>query len=396
MGLNTLFMHETTTVSSDISCDNHGAGSTAVEWSVRSALPSVSVSRSPVLKLTARADANLVTRAVVVDLCSGLGGISLAARQLGMSVAAGVDLTKDALRTFHHNFPEAVSIEGTVTGSKVIDQCSKAIISRRTPGAPLIVVSGPPCQGFSAAGPRDPKDKRNKVFLGVARMIAALDPDCALVENVQTLLAEQHEDRVSHFESHLNSAGYCVLPLKLNAKDYGVAQRRSRAFFLITKTPLDIEKVTSRFLALKQSEISASRALSGLPDALPRALDYDDENESAILPNHFAMRHSERVKEKIAAILPGTGPMSYRKLHPGRPANTLFSGHRAPPAHFLYPRSITVREAARLQGFPDDFRVYGSFANQMMQITNAVPPPLARVVLKVLTEFTGITLPDHV
>ena len=126
-----------------------------------------------------------IGRPVVVDLCSGLGGISLAARQLGMCIAAGVDLTKDALRTFNKNFPEAESIEGTVTGSKAIEECAKAIAARRTTGAPLIIVSGPPCQGFSAAGPRDPKDKRNKVFLGVARMIATLKPDCALVENVQ-------------------------------------------------------------------------------------------------------------------------------------------------------------------------------------------------------------------
>jgi len=333
---------------------------------------------------------------VVVDLCSGLGGISLAARQLGMRIAAGVDLTKDALRTFNKNFPEAESIEGTVTGSNAIEECSKAITARRTTGAPLIIVSGPPCQGFSAAGPRDPKDKRNKVFLGVARMIAALKPDCALVENVQMLLAEQHADRVNDFEVHLNRAGYYVLPIKLNAKDYGVAQRRSRAFFLITKAPLDAEKITNRFQSLRQDEISASRALAGLPDAPPRATDYSDESDSVILPNHFAMLHSEGVRAKIAAIAPGTGPMSYRKLHPDRPANTLFSGHRAPPAHFLYPRSITVREAARLQGFPDSFRVYGSFGNQMMQVTNAVPPPLARVVLKVLMEFTHITLPDHV
>ena len=102
-----------------------------------------------------------------------------------------------------------------------------------------------------------------------------------------------------------------------------------------------------------------------------------------------------RTKTEIAAIKPGTGPMSYRKLDPAKPANTLFSGHRAPPAHYAYPRSITVREAARLQGFPDDFRIYGSFANQMMQVTNAVPPPLARTVLQVIAEVTGVPTLKH-
>ena len=333
----------------------------------------------------------------VIDLCCGLGGLSLAARQTGMNIAAGVDLTEDALRTFERNFPEADPIEETVTGTKVVERCLEAIKQRQTASEPLIIVSGPPCQGFSAAGPRDPKDPRNKVLLGVARTIAALKPECALVENVQMLLADQHAERVCHFEKHLETAGYHVLPVKLNAKDYGVAQRRSRAFFLITKILLDADAVAHRFESLKQEEVSSSQALAGLPDAQARGIRYTDaDEESAIYPNHFAMRHSAAVRAKIAAIRPGTGPMSYRKLHPAKPANTLFSGHRAPPAHYLYPRSITVREAARLQGFPDDFRVYGSFANQMMQVTNAVPPPLARVVLSVITKSVGITLPSYV
>lgn len=119
--------------------------------------------------------------------------------------------------------------------------------------------------------------------------------------------------------------------------------------------------------------------------------DYDDEKDYASIANHMAMSHSQGVKDKIAAIMPGTGPMSYRRLHPTRPSNTLFSGHRAAPAHFSEPRSITVREAARLQGFPDDFRVYGAFSNQMEQVTNAVPPPLARAVISVLAQLAELS-----
>jgi DNA (cytosine-5)-methyltransferase 1 len=98
------------------------------------------------------------------------------------------------------------------------------------------------------------------------------------------------------------------------------------------------------------------------------------------------MRHSARVKRKIAALAPGTGPMSYRKLHPDKLARTLISGNRAPPAHHSQARSITAREAARLQGFPDTFVVRGSFASQMLHVTNAVPPPLARAALLALLQ----------
>jgi DNA (cytosine-5)-methyltransferase 1 len=145
----------------------------------------------------------------------------------------------------------------------------------------------------------------------------------------------------------------------------------------------------------KTKAVGTEDALRGLSKAKVRPDKYNDELDYGGFHNHLAMQHSESVMKKIAAIEPGTGPMSYRRLHPTRFSNTLFSGHRAPPAHFKEPRSITVREAARLQGFPDSFRVYGSFSKQMEQVTNAVPPPLAGVVLRVLMEFARIPLPQR-
>jgi DNA (cytosine-5)-methyltransferase 1 len=338
---------------------------------------------------------SFATTPAVIDLCCGLGGLSLAARELGMTIVAGVDIGGDAMRTFSRNFPSAATIKTTIGGSKSIAQCRAALAKHGRPKAPLVIISGPPCQGFSAAGTRNPKDKRNKVLLGVARAIRELRPHCAVVESVQTLLTEKHSARVRDFGQHLRNAGYHMLPVQLDAKDYGVSQKRERAFFLITPRPMNVERVAARFVELRQSEIPSSTRLGDLPPARTRGAKYSDEEDTLCPhPNHLAMRHSVSVKKKIAAIRPGSGPMSYRKLDPAKPANTLFSGHRAPPAHYAYPRSITVREAARLQGFPDDFRIYGSFANQMMQVTNAVPPPLTRTVLQVLAEFTG--LPIHV
>jgi DNA (cytosine-5)-methyltransferase 1 len=327
--------------------------------------------------------------AVAVDFCCGLGGLSLAARQLGMEVVAGVDTDRDALRTFAQNFPGAKAIEATISGKTAIEKCKMAIRSCRHREVPLVILSGPPCQGFSAAGSRDPKDKRNKTLLGVARAISSLQPHCALVENVQMLLTDKHRRRVRDFERHLHDAGYQVLPVELNAKDYSVPQKRHRAFFLVTRKKLDQAAVIRRFESLKQPEIPCAVSLDDLPIAKVRGETYSNA-EDLLRPttNHLAMRHSMAVRAKIATIAAGCGPMSYRKLDPTKPANTLFSGHRAPPAHYKYPRSITVREAARLQGFPDGFGICGSFANQMMQVTNAVPPPLARIVLQVLAEFT--------
>ncbi len=327
----------------------------------------------------------------VADLCSGMGGMALAARQLGMQIVVGVDSNATAVRTFSKNFPEAQSIEGSIRSSRIIDRCVPLLM--RPDGGPSVVISGPPCQGFSVAGSRDPFDPRNQILMAVARAIATLKPDCALVENVSTVLADKHAQRLKKFYELLIDQKYYVTSLVLNASDFGVAQRRRRAFFLVSHRQLEKQDVLDRLERLKQPSVTVQTAFQDLPSPRIRPDDYDDEKEYEGIHNHFAMQHSQRVIDKIAALVPGTGPMSYRRLCATRQSNTLFSGHRAPPAHFEDARSITVREAARLQGFPDNFRVYGSFANQMGQVTNAVPPPLARVVLGVLAELSGVLKP---
>jgi DNA (cytosine-5)-methyltransferase 1 len=338
------------------------------------------------------ANAGQCVSPLVVDLCCGMGGLSLAARSLGMRIVAGVDVSSDAARTFGKNFPEAEFVQGSVRSLKALRRCSELLKSSNGISAPSLVVSGPPCQGFSVAGSRDPVDPRNQILVAVARAITELGPHCALIENVSAVLTERHANRVSKFEGTLARGGYFVQKLLLDAVDFGVAQRRKRAFFLITRQELDKDQIQDRLVRLRQPESNVKAALVGLPTPKVRPDDYDDEEDSDGFPNHLAMRHSKRVINKIAALEPGTGPMSYRRLHPSLPAKTLFSGHRAPPAHFQQPRSITVREAARLQGFPDCFRIYGSFGNQMQQVTNAVPPPLARAVLHVLAELVGISV----
>lgn len=330
--------------------------------------------------------------AAVLDLCSGLGGLSLAAKNLGLHIVAGVDVNANALKTFSKNFPGAKTIQGNVRSKKVLEQCETLLESFKATGMPTVILSGPPCQGFSAAGSRNPADPRNQVLVAVARAISRLQPDCALIENVSMLLSSKHGDRVEKFERVLNDSGFYVTHIVLNASEFGVSQKRKRAFFLVTHLPFDEQDVIKRVESFKVSSVGAKKALRGLSKPKVRPDDYNDEYDYGSIHNHFAMRHCPRVKKKIAAIDPGTGPMSYRRLHPIRLSNTLFSGHRAPPAHFKEPRSITVREAARLQGFPDTFRVYGSFSNQMEQVTNAVPPPLAKAVLRVLVETAGLSI----
>lgn len=326
-----------------------------------------------------------------VDLCCGLGGLSLAAEQLG-KVVAGVDLNACALKTFSRNFPDAKAILGSVRSKSVMSLCRELLAKSRESENASVVVSGPPCQGFSVAGPRNPSDVRNQILVAVARAISDLQPTCALIENVSMVLANQHDDRLARLEKILSEGGYSVTSVLLDASEFGVSQRRKRAFFLVTRTPVRKEAILQKLEKYKCPAKGTQDVLNDLPKALIRPNDYDDEIDYGGVANHIAMQHSQRVIDKISKIAPGTGPMSYRRLHPTRPSNTLFSGHRAPPAHYHEARSITVREAARLQGFPDDFRIYGSFANQMGQVTNAVPPPLAAAVLNVLLDLSQINI----
>jgi DNA (cytosine-5)-methyltransferase 1 len=227
----------------------------------------------------------------------------------------------------------------------------------------------------------------------VARTIVDLQPSCALIENVPMILSSDHETRLSRVVRTFKNGGYNVCSTTLDASEFGVAQRRKRVFFFVTREVIYSSELQRQLSLRKQPPVTVSEALRGIPSPPIRPNNYDDESCYGAFFNHFAMRHSEKVIKKIAAISPGKGPMSYRRLHPEQAANTLFSGNRAPPAHFLEPRSITVREAARLQGFPDTFRVFGTFGNQMRQVTNAVPPPMAKVALEVLLELIGVQLP---
>lgn len=314
----------------------------------------------------------------VIDLCCGLGGISYAARELGCEILAGIDQSATAIASFRKNFPTATTITASVTAQSTIERCNslvKGVSTRKS----TLVVSGPPCQGFSVAGARAQRDPRNRVLMAVGNAIVRLNPDAALVENVAALLATRHRSYLGRFLRKLKGAGYKVVILKLDAADFGVPQVRQRMFCFAAKIEISEVTLAAALQMFHCDAPSVREAFAGL--GRPRIYAGPRKHQTARIPNHVAMRHSQQVKDKIAQIPPGEGPMSYRKLHPNRPSRTLISGNRAPPAHYSQPRSITAREAARLQGFPDTLNIEGSFANQLLHVTNAVPLPLARAAL---------------
>lgn len=314
----------------------------------------------------------------LIDICCGLGGLSLAGSQLGLNVLGGVDLSDSALATFIANFPDSATIRGCVTKPSVI-QAACELIRKKTTADRTLLVSGPPCQGFSSAGPRQEDDARNQILGAVADAVAEIRPFCAIIENVSTLLSVKHRHTLNQFRKKLEAAGYYVTILELNAADFGVPQRRYRMFCFASRCKISEDRLKLELDKFKRAETVVSQAFKGLPTPIIYA--GPDSLANAIPSSHVAMRHSDEVRRKIESIPIGKGPMSYRKLDPNKVARTLVSGNRAPPAHYAEPRSITPREAARLQGFPDDFRFECVFSRQLLHITNAVPPPLAKAAI---------------
>jgi DNA (cytosine-5)-methyltransferase 1 len=246
-------------------------------------------------------------------------------------------------------------------------------------------MAGPPCQGYSAAGRRRPDDLRNLLFREIVRLASELHPRFVVVENVRGIVNVQGVDFLGPLVNSLQSLGYHVTWYVLRACDFGIPQRRERLFVVarLDGTPAR-RPVPTHCTADRRScdcDLPATPTVVEALQDLP-ALGAGESAEH-LVPNASTMRHSPWVIAKIAAIQPGQGPRSYRRLRPDV-ATTLVAGHRALPVHPFLHRTISVREAARLQGFPDAYIFGGSRSSQPLQVANAVPPPMSRAVAATL------------
>jgi DNA (cytosine-5)-methyltransferase 1 len=306
----------------------------------------------------------LRTRPGVVDLCCGAGGFAWGFMQAGYEILLGVDTCAHALKTFAVNLPAAETLQLDITASQAAQKILEQLRRR-----PRVVIAGPPCQGFSRAGPRKPDDPRNKVLQSAVRIAVELQPDIIVLENVLYLRGPSFLKYLNGAVGLVRRAGYRHEYSVLNSAAFGVPQSRQRIVFIAAKggerdTLLRVHRDLEGRQAVSGMSVSAALADLLKPDACSSVC------------NHDRMAHAARVVSKIKKIKPGEGPLSYRKLHPDQLAPTLVCGHRALPCHYAVPRTITTREAARIQGFPDEFRFFGPKGSQMLRVANAVPPRL--------------------
>jgi DNA (cytosine-5)-methyltransferase 1 len=319
---------------------------------------------------------------VAIDLFAGAGGLSEGFRPEGFRVALAVDADRHAAQTYRANHP------GVPVAEKDIGELDARAIRDLAAGGTRIdvVMAGPPCQGYSAAGKRIPEDRKNFLFRQVGRLAEELGAEFVVMENVPGLNRVNGERFLRRIMDSLRRRGFSTGRHLLNAQDFGVPQRRRRYIFLARKRgsgPRPLAPAPNTWV--KHEPGLLRKRLEDLPAFEPgTSAEYHLLPDGRHVLNGSTMRHSPRVVRKIAQIKPGEGPISYRRLGADA-ARTLIAGHRALPVHPWLDRTISVREAARIQGFRDDYVFCGPRWVQPLQVANAVPPPLAGAIARAIS-----------
>lgn len=356
----------------------------------------------------------------VIDLFAGAGGMTEGLRKAGFRSILANEYDQMAALTFSHNHPKVPVIVKDVkelSVEEIIDASGIAI------GELSLVAGGPPCQGFSLAGPRLDRDPRNQMFKEFVRIVDGLRPQSFLFENVPGILSMSKGMALRAILSEFERIGYTCVYKLVNAADYGVPQARPRFILFGSRDGVSIgfpepthcsrDKLNDLFFSKLLPHINVWDALSDLPvihqgegDEVQShggvyVNEYQRQRRGSRAPglifNHRATKHSEEIVRRYAAIPEGgdnsqvpdelrTKKVNVFKLHSERPARTVTCNHRTDLLHPKLPRGTTVREAARLQSFDDDYQFFGNltrkarFVTQDDQVGNAVPPLLAEAL----------------
>jgi len=342
----------------------------------------------------------------VIDLFAGVGGLSLGFMQEGFEVVYANEYDKSIAASFKKNHPKTVVDDRDI---RDID-FSKTFLPYKDKIA--VVMGGPPCQGFSQKGKRiGLKDERNFMFQQFVKVVETVQPEFFLLENVPNIMTAENGYFKQEIIDMFSELGYDVKAKILKAENFGVPQIRRRAIFLGRKKHLGFEipenndennTVTDAIgdlPKLKSGEGSVTTKYTKKPST---EFQKSMRKKSKLIHNHIATKHSKVALERLALIGVNGGkedlPDHHRtksihsgtwsRLKPSGYARTITTRFDTPSSgQFTLPhqdRCLTVREAARIQSFPDDFIFYGTKSNQMLQVGNAVPPKLARELAKAI------------
>lgn len=344
-----------------------------------------------------------------VDLFCGAGGFSLSAIRSGFNIKFAIDSDPHSTDTYRRNICQLPGNKRTEVYAKDILRCDPMEFKTRhfKNQACDLVLGGPPCQGFSThrildSGVRDP---RNKLIYSYFDFVRILRPTVFLMENVPGILWDRHKPYLQRFYREGKAAGYLLQnPIVLDARDYGVPQRRKRVFVLGIRNDIDLNNLE---WPPSPSHTGHSSDASVLPKWLACRSVFKNYPKND--PNSQRMKNSPEIVETFKNTPKNGGSRAdsgrilpchvdhdghkdvYGRIDPKFPAPTMTTACINPSkGRFVHPTrnsGITVREAARIQTFPDDFIFSGGLMSAGQQVGNAVPIEMGVALMKSIKKF---------
>lgn len=315
----------------------------------------------------------------VISLFSGCGGLDLGFERAGFEIPVANEFDPTIYETFKTNHPKTHLVEGDI----------RKVEEENFPDDVDGIIGGPPCQSWSEAGAlRGIKDERGQLFFDYIRILKKVKPKFFLAENVSGMLANRNSEAVKNILKLFDDAGYDTTMTLVNAKDYGVAQERKRVFYIGFRKDLDIQfHFPEGSTEDDDKKLTLRDVIWDLQDTAVPALEKNKHNPAAINNNEyftgaystiFMSRNRVKSWDEQAYTVQASGRQC--QLHPQAPKMEKVEKNLCKfveGKEDLY-RRMTVREVARVQGFPDDFQfLYTSVDDAYKMIGNAVPVNLA-------------------
>ena len=342
----------------------------------------------------------------VLNLFSGCGGFALGAVKAGFDIIAALDIDEKLSSSFKYNFPDAELILADIT------EISSRDLSDSVDDEIHGVIGGPPCQGFSLIGRRMSDDPRNLLIYDFYRFVDELKPAFFVMENVVGLVAKGTSNILREALARVSSEYHIFGPQKWSVSEFGGATTRSRVFVIgmckrrtneFRQEEMDTEKVHSNTVKHAIGDLE-SAVYIGVDDRFDvwrvkdrrRSSEYSKalQSQEGFFTSHVVTQHTTSVKKRFAKLKEGEVDSvgRYPRLSWNGLCPTLRSGTGVErgsymalrPIHPSLDRVITVREAARLQGFPDSHRFHPTIWHSMRMIGNSVSPIMSRAILNVI------------
>lgn len=335
-----------------------------------------------------------------IALFSGCGGMSLGFAAEGVDLVGHVEIEDSANKIYAENFPNSPLLGTDI--STVSDEEINGWIEKF--GQIDIIVGGPPCQGFSLAGKRDPNDARNYLYKNYAHIVSLIRPKVFVIENVRLLTSMKNKDGnlfINEISEEFHSLGYSISVAELNAADYGLPQSRERVMLVGVRNDLGKTftfPAQTHSVSVQEDLFSSTEPYRTFREATEDLL-FLEAGQSSTDPLHWTINHPEHVIHWLKNVPEGASAhdnedpslrppsgfnTTYKRIRWDEPCSTIstnfsmISGCRN--VHPTSTRSLTIREATRAQTFPDEFVFVGNWGSIRKAIGNAVPPLLAKAI----------------